>query len=164
MHSRSACRNQMAIVPEHILEVVFNQLRVSDCAACCCVSQELRALAKVCPPSACALDPKRYVLVAVHCTKSTTRPSCFRVSLETLVVIETKRLATLRNYSLTFACVTPEQTYSCRLRLPSCCAGSAESTLGSVPGRLAAAGIFAGTVCFLRTDAAQTVRLTKPNA
>lgn len=36
----------MSAVPDHLLEVVFGQLRVSDCAACCCVSQELKALAQ----------------------------------------------------------------------------------------------------------------------
>ncbi len=47
MHCRSLCRTQMSAVPDHLLEVVFGQLPVSDCAACCCVSQELKALAQV---------------------------------------------------------------------------------------------------------------------
>ena len=48
----------MSAVPDHLLEVVFGQLRVSDCAACCCVSQDLKALAQVHCRLCCALDPK----------------------------------------------------------------------------------------------------------
>jgi len=58
MHCRSLCRTQMSAVPDHLLEVVFGQLRVSDCAACCCVSQELKALAQVHCRLCCALDPR----------------------------------------------------------------------------------------------------------
>ena len=37
----------MSGVPDHVLELVFDHLRISDCAACCCASQELNALGKV---------------------------------------------------------------------------------------------------------------------
>ena len=37
----------MSGVPDHVLEVMFERLRISDCAACCCASQELNALGKV---------------------------------------------------------------------------------------------------------------------
>ena len=37
----------MSGVPDHVLELMFEHLRISDCAACCCASQELNALGKV---------------------------------------------------------------------------------------------------------------------
>lgn len=41
------------LVPEHVLELVLDQLRVSDCAACCCTSTELRTLSQAsCKPIA----------------------------------------------------------------------------------------------------------------
>lgn len=37
----------MFSVPEHILELMLDHLRVSDCAACSCVNHELRSLSQV---------------------------------------------------------------------------------------------------------------------
>ncbi|KAL3147012.1 hypothetical protein ABBQ38_014978 [Trebouxia sp. C0009 RCD-2024] len=40
-------RTQLQALPDHVLELMLEHLQVSDCAACCCASQELNALGKV---------------------------------------------------------------------------------------------------------------------
>ena len=53
MHSHVVSRT-LSGVPDHVLELMFEHLRMSDCAACCCVSQELKTLGKVlCPFKLC---------------------------------------------------------------------------------------------------------------
>ena len=55
MHAHVQSRTQLQALPDHVLELMFERLKVSDCAACCCASQELNALGKVFLPVYAAL-------------------------------------------------------------------------------------------------------------
>ena len=69
----------LLLVPEHVLELVLDQLRVSDCAACCCTSTELRTLSQAsCKPIAYLRLPIR-VDLCIRCSTGTRVASLGRL-------------------------------------------------------------------------------------
>ena len=78
MHSHDPYR--MSGVPDHILELVFDHLRVSDCASCCCADRGLKALGEVlCLVKLCVRScqvPLRMLMWPAQRSASSSAQSC----------------------------------------------------------------------------------------